>query len=71
MYRPSSYLGNVADLMAGLMIVFMFIAISYMIDIKSKEGDAEIRAEKLKKALYGSQIATQLAEDAEKDAVSK
>ena len=69
MYRPSSYLGNVADLMAGLMIVFMFIAISYMIDIKSKEGDAEIRAEKLKKALYGSQIATQLAEDAEKDAV--
>lgn len=69
MARPSSYLGNVADLMAGLMIVFMFIAISYMIDVKSKEDDAQIRTKKLEKALDGSQKATQLAEDAEKEAV--
>lgn len=51
MARSNSYLGSVSDLMAGLMIVFMFIAISYMIEVRSKASQEKDRAVKLEGAL--------------------
>lgn len=50
MARSNSYLGSVADLMAGLMIVFLFIAISYMIEVRSQEVEVRERAEAMEAA---------------------
>ena len=57
-------LGSVADLMAGLMMVFLFIAIAYMIEIQSNQKaladgakqaeDAQIKAEKSEQAAIQS-----------------
>lgn len=51
MRRSNTYLGNVSDLMAGLMIVFLFIAISYMIEVTAREGEVKERAVSLETAL--------------------
>lgn len=51
MRRSNTYLGNVSDLMAGLMIVFLFIAISYMIEVTAREGEVNERAVSLETAL--------------------
>ncbi len=44
MPRPTSFLGSVSDLMAGLMIVFLFIAVSYMVESQSNEKELKTRA---------------------------
>lgn len=51
MQRSNTYLGNVSDLMAGLMIVFLFIAISYMIEVTAREGEVKERAIEAEKAM--------------------
>lgn len=47
MAKKSQYLGSVSDLMAGLAIVFLFIAISYMVEVKAKEDQEQTDKEKL------------------------
>ena len=57
-------LGSVADLMAGLMMVFLFIAIAYMIEIQSNQkaladgakqaGEARVKAERSEQAALAS-----------------
>jgi chemotaxis protein MotB len=49
--RSSSYLGSVSDLMAGLMIVFLFIAISYMVAVKSQEEAVREKATETERVL--------------------
>lgn len=63
MARSSTYLGSVSDLMAGLMIVFLFIAISYMIEVKSQEMLVREKAEGLASALVESRQSESRAED--------
>ncbi len=48
---------HISDMMSGLMMVFLFIAISYMIEIlneKNKIKDIAITYEKIQKSLYES-----------------
>jgi chemotaxis protein MotB len=61
--RSSSYLGSVSDLMAGLMIVFLFIAISYMIEVKSQEEQLREKADATEKALIESKEAQDKTDD--------
>jgi chemotaxis protein MotB len=63
MARSSTYLGSVSDLMAGLMIVFLFIAISYMLEVKSQETLVREKAEGIASALVESKAAESRAED--------
>lgn len=51
MARRTNYLGSVSDLMAGLMIVFLFIAISYMVEVRTSETQVKDRANELEKAV--------------------
>lgn len=51
MARSNRYLGSVSDLMAGLMIVFLFIAISYMVEVRTSEQQVSERATDLEKAV--------------------
>ena len=68
MRRSNTYLGNVSDLMAGLMIVFLFIAISYMIEVTAREGEVKERAASLKEAFTEVTNAKTEAEKAKEDA---
>ena len=54
-------LGSVADLMAGLMMVFLFIAIAYMIQVKSSQKALEDEARKAIEALESAEKARALA----------
>ncbi|MCW1913023.1 OmpA family protein [Luteolibacter sp. GHJ8] len=52
-----------SDLMAGLMIVFLFIAVSYMIEVRSGQAVAEKRADDLQVALTSVSEERQRSED--------
>jgi chemotaxis protein MotB len=61
-------LGSVADLMAGLMMVFLFIAIAYMIEIKSSQSSLADQAREADEARKGAEEAREQAESAREDA---
>jgi len=67
MARSNSYLGSVSDLMAGLMIVFLFIAVSYMIEVRSQASQEQERAVKLEQALTSAQQAQEEADNLNKE----
>ena len=68
MSRRISFLGSVSDLMAGLMIVFLFIAISYMLEVRAREGEIQKRAEGLEGALGEAKRRKAEAENAKREA---
>lgn len=59
-------LGSVADLMAGLMMVFLFIAIAYMIEVKSKQASL---ADQAKQAMEARDSSDQARKNAEKSEI--
>ncbi len=62
-------LGSVADLMAGLMMVFLFIAIAYMIQVKSSQVALEEEARNAKVAKEEAEQAKEQAEASERAAL--
>ena len=69
-------LGSVADLMAGLMMVFLFIAIAYMIQVKSSQialeeeaKNAKIAKEEAEHAREQAEASAQLASEKEQRAL--
>jgi chemotaxis protein MotB len=61
-------LGSVADLMAGLMMVFLFIAIAYMIQIQSSQTSLANQAKEAVAARDAAEQARKQAEASEKQA---
>lgn len=61
-------LGSVADLMAGLMMVFLFIAIAYMIEVKSKQASLAEQARQAVEARDSAEHARKKAEESERHA---
>lgn len=61
-------LSSVADLMGGLMMVFLFIAIAYMIEVKSKQASLAEQARLAVEALDSAEQARKQAEESEKHA---
>lgn len=61
-------LGSVSDLMAGLMMVFLFIAIAYMIEVRSSEEQLEEQNQSLESQVEQERKATEEAERQRKEA---
>lgn len=61
-------LGSVSDLMAGLMMVFLFIAIAYMIEVRSNEEQLKEQNENLEDQVVQQKRATDEAEKQKQEA---
>lgn len=59
---------SISDLMAGLMVIFLFISISYMLDVKRETDDVNRRTEEIRKSKdeYNA-VRANLAEDLRKE----